>query len=1134
MLDRKEHLPPTTGAKPNFLGLGAAKVPIFIVGAPRSGTTLMQCMLSANEATYSLPETHFFCTILPELAIPPSSPVTSDQLDDINAGLQRKMAFRWPDNLLTALLHKAEVGNIRAFEVFDALLECFRPEEGSTELRPVEKTPFHVFYLGQILEIYPHARFVHLIRDPRDVVGSRMSMPNAIDPSPKIYATDWVRVLEAAFNFGQAHPGAILSVRYEDLVANPRTHLQRICAFLNLAYQPSMLENFADEFEICTLPSEIIWKGKTQESEIKDTSGSWRTRLQPEDIIIVEQSTNDWAGRLGYRSSFDTVEKPVVEKNHRTSNQKWREPMNKNNLEVPPTPLATPEVSAPFASPTGNHNTSSESILLASQEKLAPFHNKHLGQRCVIIGNGPSLNKMDLSFLKDEICFGMNRIYLGFEKWDFLPTYYVSVNPLVLEQSIDEILNIPAPKFISHHGIPYFEDPDQAIFLKSLDKPIFSRDPSQGLWEGYTVTYVALQLAFYMGFSHVILIGVDHHFIAPGNPNQEVVSEGQDQNHFDPEYFGAGTRWHLPDLKNSEMAYKLARYVYANSGRSVIDATYEGKLQVFPKVDYRQIWGSRHSNTPDEALFVPDTFDFPGSIEDSYAPPLVSILLSIKEAQDKFEASLESILDQTYPNIELIIVNEGTLDALPQIEAICFEQPFTYVEVDENQQPGARRNAGLAKANGVYIAYLDEGWRYKPDHISILQIFLETNNEFSAAYTEAAGYSSQPPGGSGSTEQNQIRPPMAFNKDNLLISNYIPTACLMHHRSCIDNCGEFDEELPMLSDWDFLIRLAMENDLAYVPGETTELYGSENLSTSIEITEEIISAYQTIYQRYAPYTSADIREKQALFITALAGITPPELAQAANWPEKVLVMVQEADQSVGSGDFVAAKHKLAQALDLYPDDPWLIVAQGNVHLNLGDSEAARHLFVKAAAFYPDYIDAHVGLGVAFLSLGQFTDAEAALQTAHRLNPQNEGIETLIAEIQVQQNGPSAPSPSGPLGDQTQIKTLQENWDAFGKQDPMWSILTRPDKKGNNWQPGEFFETGIKSISALCRELNNLNIDFPTRKALDFGCGIGRLTQALAMKFDEVDGVDIAPSMIAEANKYNRFGRRCRYQLNRVR
>lgn len=167
MLDRKEHLPPTTGAKPNFLGLGAAKVPIFIVGAPRSGTTLMQCMLSANEATYSLPETHFFCTILPELAIPPSSPVTSDQLDDINAGLQRKMAFRWPDNLLTALLHKAEVGNIRAFEVFDALLECFRPEEGSTELRPVEKTPFHVFYLGQILEIYPHARFVHLIRDPR-------------------------------------------------------------------------------------------------------------------------------------------------------------------------------------------------------------------------------------------------------------------------------------------------------------------------------------------------------------------------------------------------------------------------------------------------------------------------------------------------------------------------------------------------------------------------------------------------------------------------------------------------------------------------------------------------------------------------------------------------------------------------------------------------------------------------------------------------------------------------------------------------------------------------------------------------------------------------------------------------------
>ncbi|MFM6402276.1 MAG: hypothetical protein ACKPFF_36830, partial [Planktothrix sp.] len=87
-----------------------------------------------------------------------------------------------------------------------------------------------------------------------------------------------------------------------------------------------------------------------------------------------------------------------------------------------------------------------KAMLEKSQEKIRQFHNKHLGQRCVIIGNGPSLNEMDLSFLKHEICFATNKIYLGFERWEFLPTYYVAVNPFVIEQSVDEIREIPCPK----------------------------------------------------------------------------------------------------------------------------------------------------------------------------------------------------------------------------------------------------------------------------------------------------------------------------------------------------------------------------------------------------------------------------------------------------------------------------------------------------------------------------------------------------------------------------------------------------------------------------------------------------------------------------------------------------------------
>ena len=227
--------------------------------------------------------------------------------------------------------------------------------------------------------------------------------------------------------------------------------------------------------------------------------------------------------------------------------------------------------------------------LLQSKERLLEYKQSHQQQRCVIIGNGPSLTKMDLSFLENEISFGMNRIYLMFDKWNFRPSYYVSVNPLVLEQSAEEILKIKAPKLISHKGIPFFPNPpSDLIFIRSLPDWVFSNDPRIGLCEGWTVTYFAMQLAYYMGFEEVVLIGVDHHFTTKGDPNKEVLSEGDDPDHFNPGYFGKGVRWHLPDLTRSEQSYRMAKMAFERDGRRILDATVDGRLTVFPKVDYRE------------------------------------------------------------------------------------------------------------------------------------------------------------------------------------------------------------------------------------------------------------------------------------------------------------------------------------------------------------------------------------------------------------------------------------------------------------------------------------------------------------------------------------------------------------------
>lgn len=227
-----------------------------------------------------------------------------------------------------------------------------------------------------------------------------------------------------------------------------------------------------------------------------------------------------------------------------------------------------------------------------SLRRLSALKDIHLGKRAFIIGNGPSLRQTDLSLLRNEFTFGLNRIYLLFPELGFTTTYLVSINDLVIEQCRDEIAALSIPKFLSWRSHRYFKgmrldrEALPTFLYTTYEKPKFARDARFRLWEGATVTYVALQLAFHMGFETVILIGVDHNFVTRGPANQTVVSEGDDPNHFDPRYFGKGFRWQLPDLETSEIAYRMARRAYEQAGRQVLDATIGGKLTVFPKVDY--------------------------------------------------------------------------------------------------------------------------------------------------------------------------------------------------------------------------------------------------------------------------------------------------------------------------------------------------------------------------------------------------------------------------------------------------------------------------------------------------------------------------------------------------------------------
>jgi hypothetical protein len=226
---------------------------------------------------------------------------------------------------------------------------------------------------------------------------------------------------------------------------------------------------------------------------------------------------------------------------------------------------------------------------------LAAMAGKHRGERAFIIGNGPSLTQTDLSRLRYEFTFGLNRIYLMFPSLGFTTSCLVSVNDLVIEQCIVEMQALPIPRFLSWRSRRVLgastDLADLPTFLyTTYESPKFAMDVRGRVWEGATVTYVALQLAFYMGFGQIILVGVDHSFAAQGAANMTVVSEGDDDNHFSPSYFGKGFRWQLPDLATSECAYTMAREAYRKAGREVLDATVGGKLTVFPKADYNSLF----------------------------------------------------------------------------------------------------------------------------------------------------------------------------------------------------------------------------------------------------------------------------------------------------------------------------------------------------------------------------------------------------------------------------------------------------------------------------------------------------------------------------------------------------------------
>lgn len=237
--------------------------------------------------------------------------------------------------------------------------------------------------------------------------------------------------------------------------------------------------------------------------------------------------------------------------------------------------------------------------------ELAALYNAYKGKRCFIIGNGPSLNKHDLSLLEGEYSFGVNSFYYKTRETGFRPHFYVVEDSSVMKENIEEIKRYQAPfKFFPTNYKKLHPKERNTLFFRmnrgfyeksspNYAVPRFSTDASKVLYCGQSVTYINLQLAYYMGFSEVYLIGMDFSYVIPDSHKRTgdvLLSDTDDPNHFHKDYFGKGKTWKDPKLDRVALNYRLAKLVFEATGRAVYNATVGGSLEIFQRADYQGLF----------------------------------------------------------------------------------------------------------------------------------------------------------------------------------------------------------------------------------------------------------------------------------------------------------------------------------------------------------------------------------------------------------------------------------------------------------------------------------------------------------------------------------------------------------------
>ncbi|MBI3316644.1 MAG: glycosyltransferase family 2 protein [Candidatus Omnitrophica bacterium] len=232
-------------------------------------------------------------------------------------------------------------------------------------------------------------------------------------------------------------------------------------------------------------------------------------------------------------------------------------------------------------------------------------------------------------------------------------------------------------------------------------------------------------------------------------------------------------------------------------------------------------------------------------------PPLVSVIVPTYNRPAMLQEALQSVLNQTYKNIEVLVVNDGGRDVEKDIASLGFKERLIYIRHPEHKERSRARNTAIKASQGKYIAYLDDDDIYYPDHLETLVNFLETH-PYAIAYTDAYHAFQKKKNEQYVTVSKKILFSYDFNRDELMIKNLIPILCLMHQKECLEKAGGFDETLTTHEDWDLWIRLSRHFDFAHIKEFTCEVRCHDGTTTAQQ-KADFLRTKMLIYEKYKKY-----------------------------------------------------------------------------------------------------------------------------------------------------------------------------------------------------------------------------------------------------------------------------------------